>query len=63
VKGDITRLQGNLWLPLEYASIAAVLLALRIPPVRRVVISIRMHIQSAIHTSSLLLRKRMIQPH
>jgi sulfoxide reductase heme-binding subunit YedZ len=63
VKGNISRLQGNLVRPLEYAFIAAVLLALRIPPVRRAVIAIRMQIQSAIHTSYSLIRTRWIQSH
>jgi sulfoxide reductase heme-binding subunit YedZ len=51
VKGDITRLQGNLVRPLQYGLIVAVLLVLRIPPVRRRVIAARMLIQTAIRTS------------
>lgn len=63
VKGNITRLQGNLLRPLEYALIAAVLLALRIPPVKRAVISLRMRIQAAVRTSYSLVRTRLIHSH
>ena len=63
VKGDITRLQGNLLRPLEYAAVVAFLLALRIPPIRRTVISARMIVQSAINTGYSVIRTRWIQSH
>jgi sulfoxide reductase heme-binding subunit YedZ len=63
VKGNITSLQGNLARPLEYAFIALVLLVLRIPRVRRAVISFRLRLQKTIHSSYALLRTRLIQSH
>ena len=60
VKGNITSLQGNLLRPLEYAGIALVLLALRIPPVKKALISTRMRIQDAIRTSYSVVRTRLI---
>ncbi len=35
VKGDILRLQGDIWQPLEYGIVVALLLVLRIPAIRR----------------------------
>jgi methionine sulfoxide reductase heme-binding subunit len=63
VKGDITRLQGNLVQPLEYASIVIVLLVLRIPPVKRKVIAIRMDIHAALRTSYSHVRTLLFQSH
>jgi sulfoxide reductase heme-binding subunit YedZ len=61
VKGDITRLQGNLLRPLEYGLVVAVLLIFRIPGVRRKVISARMHVQTAIRTSYSHVRTLLFQ--
>jgi methionine sulfoxide reductase heme-binding subunit len=61
VKGDITRLQGNLVRPLEYGLIVTVLLVFRIPPVRRKVIAARMQIQTAIRTSYSHVRTVLLQ--
>lgn len=41
VKGNLTRLQGNILQPVLYASIAIVLLLLRIPVVKNILIGIR----------------------
>ena len=41
IKGDLFRLQGNIWQPVLYGSIALVLLALRISPVKRSLIALR----------------------
>ncbi len=61
VKGDITRLQGNLLRPLEYGLIVTILLVFRIPPVRRKVITVRMHIQTTIRTSYSHVRTLLFQ--
>lgn len=45
VKGDLFRLQGNLFQPLLYGSIALILLALRITPVKTALIQFRTRIQ------------------
>jgi sulfoxide reductase heme-binding subunit YedZ len=60
VKGNIASLQGNLLRPLEYAGIAVVLLALRIPPIKKAVISARMRIQDVIRTSYSAVWTRLI---
>jgi methionine sulfoxide reductase heme-binding subunit len=41
VKGDLTRLQGNILQPMIYGSIALILLALRITPVKMALIGLR----------------------
>jgi methionine sulfoxide reductase heme-binding subunit len=41
VKGDLTRMQGNILQPILYGSIALILLALRITPVKTVLIGLR----------------------
>jgi sulfoxide reductase heme-binding subunit YedZ len=41
VKGDLTRLQGNILQPILYGSIALILLILRIPPVKTTLIGLR----------------------
>lgn len=46
VKGDVTRLQGDLSRPAIYAAIAVTLLVLRIPPVKRALIGLRRHLSS-----------------
>ena len=53
-KGDFFRLQGEIILPLIYASIVILLLVMRIPQVRKVTASLRDRIR-------LLLRKRGLQ--
>ena len=45
VKGDLFRLQGNLLQPLLYGSIALILLALRIKPVKTALIGLRTRIK------------------
>jgi sulfoxide reductase heme-binding subunit YedZ len=44
VKGDLTRLQGNIIQPILYGSIALILLALRITPVKTALIGLRIRI-------------------
>jgi sulfoxide reductase heme-binding subunit YedZ len=44
VKGDILRLQGNVLQPLAFGALVTVLLALRIPPVRKRVSAVRQRI-------------------
>jgi sulfoxide reductase heme-binding subunit YedZ len=44
VKGDLTRLQGNILQPVLYGSIALILLALRITPVKTALIGLRTRI-------------------
>ena len=63
VKGDITRLQGNLIRPLEYGLVATVLLLLRLPPVKRKVIAFRMSIQTAFRTGYSHVRTLLFQSH
>jgi sulfoxide reductase heme-binding subunit YedZ len=63
VKGNITRLQGNLIIPLEYAFIAVVLLVLRLEPVRRKVIAVRVFLQTAIRTGYIHVRMLLSQSH
>jgi sulfoxide reductase heme-binding subunit YedZ len=48
-KGSLTQLQGNLSQPLVYAAIAAVLLLLRISPVKVALIGLRTRLQDSIH--------------
>jgi len=48
VKGDLTRLQGNIWQPVYYGSIALILLALRIPIVKKGLIMLRIRLQAAL---------------
>ncbi len=45
VKGSLSSLQGNLGQPLVYASLAAILLILRIPPVKKAIIALRKQIR------------------
>jgi hypothetical protein len=45
VKGDLFRLQGNIGRPILYGSIALLLLALRIPPVKRTLTGARTRLQ------------------
>jgi sulfoxide reductase heme-binding subunit YedZ len=45
VKGDLFRLQGNLLQPLLYGSIALLLLALRIKPIKMALIGLRTRFQ------------------
>ena len=47
VKGDLTRLQGNILQPILYGSIALILLALRITPVKTALIGLRNRLQNA----------------
>jgi methionine sulfoxide reductase heme-binding subunit len=48
VKGDLTRLQGNILQPILYGSIALVLLALRITPVKITLIGLRTSLHNAL---------------
>jgi sulfoxide reductase heme-binding subunit YedZ len=48
VKGDIFQLKGNIWQPVLYGSIALILLALRIRPIKNGLISLRTRLQTAI---------------
>lgn len=57
VKGDITRLSGNLGQPLLYGSIAAILLILRISPIKKVLIGLRTRIGTAIKQKMPTLKK------
>jgi len=41
LKGDIFRVQGNVWLPLLAGAVVAILLILRLPPVRRAAVRLR----------------------
>ena len=47
VKGDLTRLQGNILQPILYGSIALILLILRITPVKTALIGLRNRLQNA----------------
>ncbi len=47
VDGSLWTLQGEIWKPLAYAAVLALLLALRLPPVRRAVICFRQGQQPA----------------
>jgi methionine sulfoxide reductase heme-binding subunit len=47
VKGDLTRLQGNILQPILYGSIALILLALRMTPVKTALIGLRTRLQNA----------------
>ena len=47
VKGDLTRLQGNILQPILYGSIALILLAVRISPIKTAMIGLRTRLQSA----------------
>jgi sulfoxide reductase heme-binding subunit YedZ len=52
-KGDILRLQGDIWQPLSFGLVVTLLLVVRIPPVRRAASRLRlrlMHWQSQIST-------------
>jgi sulfoxide reductase heme-binding subunit YedZ len=57
VKGDITRLSGNLGQPLLYGSIAAILLILRISPIKKALIGLRTRIGTAIKQKMPTLKK------
>jgi len=46
VKGDLTRLQGNIWQPMLYGSIALILLILRISSIKVGLIALRTHLQN-----------------
>ena len=48
VKGDLTRLQGNIWQPVLYGSIALILLTLRISTVKTGLIALRTRLQAAL---------------
>ena len=48
VKGDITRLQGNISQPILYGSIALLLLFLRISTVKKILIRLRLHLQNGL---------------
>ena len=50
VKGNLARLQGNLYQPLLYGGIVALLLILRIRPIKRGLIAVRMRIQNLVRT-------------
>jgi hypothetical protein len=50
VKGNLARLQGNLYQPLLYGGIVALLLILRIRPIKRGLIAVRMRIQNMVRT-------------
>jgi hypothetical protein len=45
VKGDLTRLSGNLSQPILYGAIAGILLLLRIATVKKILIGLRTHLQ------------------
>jgi sulfoxide reductase heme-binding subunit YedZ len=47
VKGDLFRLQGNLFQPLLYGSIALILLVIRIAPIKTALIGLRTRLQNA----------------
>jgi len=47
VKGDLTRLQGNIWQPVLYGSIALFLLILRISTIKLALIKLRTRLQNA----------------
>lgn len=51
VKGNLTRLQGNILQPLLYGSLALFLLLLRIPPVKRALIAMRTRLQKTIQSA------------
>jgi sulfoxide reductase heme-binding subunit YedZ len=40
-KGDLLRLQGDIWQPLSFGAVVAILLVLRIPAIRRAITSFR----------------------
>jgi sulfoxide reductase heme-binding subunit YedZ len=46
VKGDLTRLQGNIWQPVLYGSIALILLILRISSIKIGLIALRTRLQN-----------------
>jgi sulfoxide reductase heme-binding subunit YedZ len=48
VKGDLTRLQGNIWQPVLYGSIALILLALRISKVKTGLTALRSRLQATL---------------
>jgi sulfoxide reductase heme-binding subunit YedZ len=47
VKGDLTRLQGNIWQPVLYGSIALLLLTLRVSVVKTGLIALRSRLEAA----------------
>jgi sulfoxide reductase heme-binding subunit YedZ len=47
VKGDITRLAGDISQPILYGAITAVLLIVRIPPVKAALLGLRYQIEAA----------------
>jgi len=48
IKGDLFRLQGNISQPVLYGSIALILLALRITPVKTTLVKLRTRLQNAL---------------
>jgi sulfoxide reductase heme-binding subunit YedZ len=52
VKGDLTRLQGNIWQPVLYGSIAMLLLTLRISSIKTGLMAARARLQSMLNRSA-----------
>jgi sulfoxide reductase heme-binding subunit YedZ len=51
IKGDLTRLQGNIWQPVLYGSIALFLLALRVSVIKTGLIALRTRLQNRLGTT------------
>jgi sulfoxide reductase heme-binding subunit YedZ len=49
IKGDLFRLQGNIWQPVLYGSIALILLALRISVIKTGLMALRIRLKTALH--------------
>lgn len=57
IKGDLLRLQGDIWQPLSFGSVVLVLLILRLPPLRRWISSARSRLSRSRRLAGLQARR------